>query len=88
MINKLLSGILEHFSSEITDTTKIDLPLPIIKNIKKLVQDQNTVQGIINDMKTTLDPTKTFGDKPDHRSENVLNEKILPTPTTRSGTPP
>ena len=61
-------------------TPKIDLPLPIIKNIKKLVQDQNTVQGIINDMKTTLDPNKTFGDKTDHTSENLLNNRIKPIP--------
>jgi hypothetical protein len=33
MINKLISGILEHFSSEITDTSKIDLILKPVMNI-------------------------------------------------------
>jgi hypothetical protein len=37
MINKLLSGILEHFSSEITDTTKIDL---ILKPIMSLLYNK------------------------------------------------
>lgn len=31
MINKLISGLMEHFSSEITDTNKIDIILkPVI----------------------------------------------------------
>ena len=33
MINKLITGIVEHFSSEITDTNKIDLILKPIINI-------------------------------------------------------
>jgi hypothetical protein len=33
MINKLISGIVEHFSSELTDTNKIDLILKPIMNI-------------------------------------------------------
>ena len=33
MINKLISGIVEHFSSEITDTNKIDLILKPVMNI-------------------------------------------------------
>jgi hypothetical protein len=61
-------------------SVKIDLPLPIISNIKKLVDDQNSVQGIINDMKKTLDNENTFDDTPKHDSENILNEKIFPTP--------
>jgi hypothetical protein len=68
-------------------TPKIDLPLPIIKNIKKLVQDQNTVQGIITDMKTTLDSTKTFGDKEDHMSEKILNSRIQPIPFQPASSP-
>ena len=64
-----------------TDTTKIDLPLPIITNIKKLVEDQNAVQGIINSMETTINnPDTTYKDRDNHLFEERLNTKILPTP--------
>ena len=61
-----------------TDTTpKIDLPLPIITNIKKLVEDQNKVQGIIDEMKTSLDEDgKNFKDDELHKSEKLISSKI------------
>ena len=70
-------------------TPKIDLPLPIITNIKKLVQDQASVQGIINDMKTSLDPKNKniFSDTPEHNSEKILNTKILTTPQNPAAPP-
>lgn len=37
-----------------TDKKTVDLPKPIIKNIKKLVDDQAKVQGIINDMDSVI----------------------------------
>ena len=63
-----------------TDTTpKIDLPLPIITNIKKLVEDQKKVQGIIDDMKTSLDKdAKNFSDDKIHTFENIINSKNKP----------
>ena len=63
-----------------TDTTpKIDLPLPIITNIKKLVEDQNKVQGIINEMKTSLDKDgKNFIDDKLHTEETIINTKNKP----------
>ena len=67
-----------------TDTSKIDLPLPIISNIKKLVQDQNSVQGIINDMSNTLNSKYSFDSS--KNKEDILNSKILTTPL--STTPP
>ena len=62
-----------------TNPTQIDLPLPIITNIKKLVDDQNAVQGIIDNMQTTLDDDKLFKDdklKPSVVSETELDKKI------------
>ena len=67
------------------ETPKINLPMPIIKNIKKLVQDQDMVQGIINGMKTTIESRNMFGDTLNHSSENILNTKILPTPNQGQG---
>jgi hypothetical protein len=60
-----------------TDTTPtIDLPLPIISNIKKLVEDQNRVQGIIDDMKNSLDEDgKNFKDDKLHTYETLINSK-------------
>jgi hypothetical protein len=58
-------------------TQRINLPLPIIGNIKKLVDDQTKVQGIIDDMKNTLDSkAETFFK--DRRGESELNKKIPP----------
>jgi hypothetical protein len=54
-------------------TQTIDLPLPIIGNIKKLVDDQTKVQGIIDDMKTTLDSDKIFTNTD---KETELNGRI------------
>ena len=65
---------------------KIDLPLPIIGNIKKLVDDQTKVQGIIDDMKNTIDSNKSDPIFKDRKSENELNKRIPdPLPPT---TPP
>ena len=58
-------------------TPTIDLPLPIIRNIKKLVEDQNKVQGIIENMKTSLDKNddKNFKDDESHIEERLINTK-------------
>jgi len=58
-------------------TPTIDLPLPIISNIKKLVEDQNKVQGIIDNMKTSLDKNdnKNFKDDESHIEERLINTK-------------
>jgi len=58
-------------------TPTIDLPLPIISNIKKLVEDQNKVQGIIDNMKSSLDKNdnKNFKDDESHIEERLINTK-------------
>ena len=70
-----------------SDTSKIDLPLPIITNIKKLVQDQNSVQGIIDDMKNTIPSVNTFNDTPEHFYEKQINRRI-PNPNPPPPPPP
>jgi len=63
-----------------TIPTQIKLPLPIISNIKKLVDDQNAVQGIIDNMQTTIKDSNLFKDakqKTSTTSEEELDKKIL-----------
>ena len=55
----------------IPENVTIDLPVPIIKNIKKLVTDQSTIQKALDIMKTAI------VDKPvDDKSDEALLQKI------------
>jgi len=66
---KVILFLLKNLVNKDKDTDKqtVDLPKPIIKNIKKLVDDQAKVQGIINDMDSVINKKV---------SDNVLSDKL------------